>query len=230
MRDSHEVKRLDKTRRYRIGSVARTLTEWAAARGMVRETLRRRVQLQGMSMTTALATPVKPMKLDLRGQRFGQLIVVGEVEIRRPYGVPVRYWPCRCDCGALRTVRIGLLRDGRVRSCARCLQSWGQTFVVAGEPLTVRQMAERAGRSPDAIRYGLRCGLSPDEAMQRSVRPRVRLIAVGDTTRSLAAWARVLGVSRERARQLAAVGRLEARIAARLRPCRVQVAREDYDA
>ncbi len=53
---------------------------------------------------------------DLRGQRFGRLIVVRRV--RTPG--PVVWW-CRCDCGLSQVVVASSLKLGRTRSCG-CLR------------------------------------------------------------------------------------------------------------
>ena len=37
--------------------------------------------------------------LDLTGQRFGRLVVLGKSEKKDPDGSML--WDCRCDCGAL---------------------------------------------------------------------------------------------------------------------------------
>lgn len=48
-------------------------------------------------------------KHDLRGRRFGRLVVIGT-----PEGLQ---WPCRCDCGATVVVLGGNLRSGNTQSC-----------------------------------------------------------------------------------------------------------------
>lgn len=52
--------------------------------------------------------------LDLTGQRYGRLVVVG------PY--VSKKWTCRCDCGNVKEIAQGSLRRGLTRSCG-CLSS-----------------------------------------------------------------------------------------------------------
>ena len=53
-------------------------------------------------------------KIDLTGQRFGRLVVIGDSMIRRDAKI---VWHCRCDCGNPADVSTILLRDGRTTSC-----------------------------------------------------------------------------------------------------------------
>ena len=55
-----------------------------------------------------------PATPNLRGQRFGRLVVIERTEERRSNGV---LWSCRCDCGTKHHVTTGELRSGNVRSC-----------------------------------------------------------------------------------------------------------------
>lgn len=60
--------------------------------------------------------------LNLTGQRFGQLVVLGPAE-----NIGNRTaWRCQCDCGRTITARTGHLRSGHISSCG-CLR--------AGSPL-----------------------------------------------------------------------------------------------
>ena len=55
------------------------------------------------------------MKLiDMSGQRFGRLLVLGRCEPEHQGKV---YWRCRCDCGKEVSVRGDHLRYGLVKSC-----------------------------------------------------------------------------------------------------------------
>lgn len=56
--------------------------------------------------------------LDLRGQRFGRLIVLEETTKRKKQCI---VWKCLCDCGKQVECSSEMLRRGRVRSCG-CLQ------------------------------------------------------------------------------------------------------------
>lgn len=60
-----------------------------------------------------------PSKLNVKeGDRFGRYVVVEEVSKTRKGN---RKFLCRCDCGTIREVDLGLLRAGRSQSCG-CLQ------------------------------------------------------------------------------------------------------------
>ena len=54
-------------------------------------------------------------KVDLTGQRFGKLVVVGECEERSNRGLVM--WSCLCDCGKQTEVRTASLRNGSTMSC-----------------------------------------------------------------------------------------------------------------
>lgn len=58
------------------------------------------------------------MKLELTGQRYGRLTVVGRKE-RGPDGRSL--WVCDCDCGMQAAISSASLRTGNTRSCG-CLQ------------------------------------------------------------------------------------------------------------
>ena len=58
------------------------------------------------------------VKIDLTGQRFGRLTVIGEAS--HDMKTHVIKWYCRCDCGKITKVRIGNLRSGHTQSCG-CL-------------------------------------------------------------------------------------------------------------
>ena len=55
-------------------------------------------------------------KLDLTGQRYGKLTVLGPVENMGGRTA----WLCRCDCGRETAVLTRRLRSGHTRSCG-CL-------------------------------------------------------------------------------------------------------------
>ena len=61
--------------------------------------------------------------IDLRGQRFGRLTVIKQVENDKPYGTK---WLCRCECGNEVVVFSNNLRRGNTLSCG-CLKIENQT-------------------------------------------------------------------------------------------------------
>lgn len=56
-------------------------------------------------------------KIDLTGQRFERLFVIGEAPKRGKSSM----WLCRCDCGAEVSVSVSDLRRGHTKSCG-CLR------------------------------------------------------------------------------------------------------------
>ena len=64
-------------------------------------------------MEEACPPIARDQRLDLTGQRFGQLTVLGPAE---DIG-SMTAWRCRCDCGRESVVMTGHLRDGHTTSC-----------------------------------------------------------------------------------------------------------------
>lgn len=58
-------------------------------------------------------------RIDLRGERFGRLLVVEFCPERT--NDKTSYWICRCDCGAEKVASMSNLKSGNVASCG-CLQ------------------------------------------------------------------------------------------------------------
>ena len=54
------------------------------------------------------------------GDRYGQLMIVRELELRRSAGSVKRWFLCQCKCGKECEVRMGHLRSGHTNSCG-CL-------------------------------------------------------------------------------------------------------------
>ena len=57
-----------------------------------------------------------PPSLDLTDDRYGRWLVL------RP-GTKKGYWLCRCDCGRIKEVYRGSLRNGTSKGCAKCKPS-----------------------------------------------------------------------------------------------------------
>ncbi len=57
--------------------------------------------------------------INMRGRRFGKLVVVRDSGFRTKYG-SAALWLCRCDCGNGRIVWGNRLRRGYVLACHRC--------------------------------------------------------------------------------------------------------------
>ena len=96
-------------------------------------------------------------RIDLTGQRFDRLTVLGPAPIRRaPNGKTRRYRLCRCDCGAEIETRIDQLIHGITRSCG-CLQR-ETAAEVARSRTTQKTLALREKRAERKTK-GLRSNL-----------------------------------------------------------------------
>ena len=63
-----------------------------------------------------------PPKKNLKDQRFGRWLVVGDREIRQPGKYKLVFYRCRCDCGKEALVQQSNLLSGGSQSCG-CLSS-----------------------------------------------------------------------------------------------------------
>lgn len=73
------------------------------------------------------------MRLNLEGQRFGRLLVLGFTEARKVGTQSKRFWNCRCDCGRESEVPTGALTQGNTTSCG--CRSGGVTHGESGTPV-----------------------------------------------------------------------------------------------
>ena len=60
-----------------------------------------------------------PKLIDLTGQRFGRLTVLGRTEVPPNRETQAAWWLCDCDCGRKVPVASYALRSGATRSCGR---------------------------------------------------------------------------------------------------------------
>lgn len=59
---------------------------------------------------------------NLLGQKFGKLTVLEFAEIKYIHTKDARvYWKCQCDCGNIRNISAGRLKNGSAKSCG-CLR------------------------------------------------------------------------------------------------------------
>ena len=58
-----------------------------------------------------------PKLIDLTGQRFGRLTVLGRTEVPPNRETQAAWWLCDCDCGTKTSVAGDALRSGRSQSC-----------------------------------------------------------------------------------------------------------------
>lgn len=72
--------------------------------------------------------------IDLTGQRFGKLLVMGQGDyIISPCMHKRRTWSCVCDCGGTRDVRTDSLLSGKIDSCG-CTNEYNRTHGLSYKP------------------------------------------------------------------------------------------------
>ena len=67
-------------------------------------------------------------QLDLTGQRFGKLTVIGVDPNYVPKSGRHKTWLCKCDCGNIVSVGAGNLRSEKTESCG-CINSKGEETI-----------------------------------------------------------------------------------------------------
>lgn len=174
-------------------------------------------------------------RIDLTGQRFGRLTVVG---FERQGGRGHSYWRCKCDCGGYTIARGSHMKAGNVTSCGcvpahkthgesrtRLYVIWNNMKQRCGNPNSIEyhlyggrgiSVCDEWQSSYEAFRdwalaNGYKSGLSidrkendgpycPDNCRWATAREqanntrRNRLLTYDGETRSIAEWARVIGV------------------------------------
>ena len=106
-------------------------------------------------------------RVDLTGQKFGRLTVVGMAGTDAFHKSLCRV---ECECGKAKTVRSSSLKSGDVQSCGSpgCRAC---KYSIEGEPL--RRYCARTGLNYFSMRSRIldKC-MTPEEAVERPVRPR----------------------------------------------------------
>lgn len=97
--------------------------------------------------------------IDLKGRRFGRLVVTGRAEDRRTKLRNVIRWVCECDCGRTIEARGNNLRGGNTTSCGcdrirRVVDLVGQRF---GRLLVLRLAAPKQSGSKFVTSWECRC-------------------------------------------------------------------------
>lgn len=105
--------------------------------------------------------------VDLTGERFGKLTVVGRGKNIHHYAM----WLCECDCGRQCEVRSDALKNGNTKSCG-CLR--GQKSILSrtqrsitykGNTFTIAEWAKRTGVSYQTLYKRLQRGWSVDKML-----------------------------------------------------------------
>jgi hypothetical protein len=121
--------------------------------------------------------PAQPLRRrhqheDRVGQRYGQLLVIGEAVVERPRnGWLSHAWRCRCDCGCEVVVRDGDLRRGTSR-CYLCGKAASARSRYG--PVTATDIARAAGLSPDTVRKRIASGWPRERLGDPLARPAMR--------------------------------------------------------
>ena len=108
--------------------------------------------------------------IDLHGQRFGRLLVVGRCTGK----AWCTHWLCRCDCGRTCPVAGSHLRRGRTRSCG-CLrveimaQNMSRILVHQGRALSLVEWCRRLRLTPQTVSSRLRRGWTLERALRTPV-------------------------------------------------------------
>ena len=116
--------------------------------------------------------------IDLTGRTFGRLTVVSFAGVRGPHKLLL--WRVQCSCGSPeKSVWGNALRNGTTRSCGcfnreRAAQR-GERLIVDGEEKYIKEWARIADITVFTIRYRLKAGWTPEQAVFAPPQGGVRL-------------------------------------------------------
>lgn len=132
-----------------------------------------------------------PKLQDLRGQRFGRLVVLRQAESYvQKNGNSFARWYCLCDCGKETVTHALTLKSGACKSCG-CLLSeyasksnllghrkdcyFNRTLELNGEVKTIREWAVITGFSKELLKHRkFRYGWSDEETLTLPIRSKNR--------------------------------------------------------
>lgn len=142
-----------------------------------------------------------------RGRRVGQRVIVACVGSHKaPSGTRVLHWRVKCDCGRVEVVSASGV-SGIARACKRC----GARDLV-GKPADWQE--RRRELQSVLSQASMRCPEVWRGDSRESVEACVELaMAIGDEAQTLEAIACVMGLSRERVRQIEAQALRKVRLA-----------------
>jgi len=122
--------------------------------------------------------PTGPQFINLTGREFGRLTVMAFAGVHGPHKMLL--WCVQCSCGSPeRKVWGNALRNGSTRSCG-CLsretaQQRGARLVVNGEEKSIKEWSQIADITVFTIRYRLKAGWTPEQAVFSPPQGGVRL-------------------------------------------------------
>ncbi len=96
---------------------------------------------------------IMPAFIDLTGRIFGKLTVIKREE---PYTYPIK-WICKCECGAIKSIKGASLSSGRTKSCG-CLKEQNLVGKIFGYLTVVELLNDRAKNRQKVYRCLCRCG------------------------------------------------------------------------
>lgn len=99
-----------------VDGETKPLSEWCEIYHKCANTVTKRIR-KGMTAKEALLTHTKPNIKDLKGMRFGRLVVIGFAYTNNNSA----YWNCVCSCGNKKVVKGSNLTSGACKSCG-CMQ------------------------------------------------------------------------------------------------------------
>lgn len=104
-------------------------------------------------------------RLELSGQKFGRLLVVGFYDIHKGYS----RWICLCDCGKKVIRARGHLRTGNTKSCG-CLNKETLSNIAKNNHLRPYEARYRSLRRHAELR-GLSCDITYEEYLSFANKP-----------------------------------------------------------
>ena len=109
------------------------------------------------------------MKTELKGRKFGRLILVERVCIFDSKYRKRAYWKCRCECGKCTTVSEDAVKRGLTRSCG-CLHrevASAQAHDLTGRRFGRLTVVERLGTDPSgAATWLVRCDCGKEKSIR----------------------------------------------------------------
>ena len=111
-------------------------------------------------------------KLDLTGQKFGKLTVLGLAFIDKH-----KFYTCKCECGNEKVIRGSSLTQGHTISCG-CVwknntKEYGNkrriTYKAFGKEYTIEEIQEKFGMHKNTFYRRIKEGMSVEDALIKPV-------------------------------------------------------------
>lgn len=92
--------------------------------------------------------------LDIKGERYGKLVVISETKERDAKGSVI--WECKCDCGKSVNVSSNSLRMGTVLSCG-CSRAESNEKDISGKTIGRLTAIRKVGKTKDGALWICQC-------------------------------------------------------------------------